>query len=60
MIVRRVLTAAILAAGATAAVLAAAGPASADGCGTVGVPGQDAYQVCNSTVQTVHDLLRPS
>jgi hypothetical protein len=60
MIVRRVITAAALATGASAAVLVAAGPASADGCGTIGVPGQDTYQVCNSTVQTVKDLLRPS
>jgi hypothetical protein len=60
MIVRRVITAAALAAGATAALLAAAGPASADGCGTVGVPGHDTYQVCNPVIQTVKDLLRPS
>jgi hypothetical protein len=60
MIVRRAITAAVLAAGVTAAALAAAGPASADGCGTVGVPGHDTYQVCNPAIQTVKDLLRPS
>jgi hypothetical protein len=61
MTVRRVLLAAALTAGAAAAatVLPSAGPASA-GCGTVGVPGHDTYQVCNPVIDTVQDLLKPS
>ncbi|MDX6199748.1 MAG: hypothetical protein QOJ79_2899 [Actinomycetota bacterium] len=61
MTVRRVLLAAALAVGAAAATsltaLSASGPASA-GCGTVGVPGHDTYQVCNPVIDKVEDLLR--
>ena len=57
MTVRRVLLAAALVAGATAATsltaLSTAGPASAS-CGTIGD-----YQVCNPVVQKVEDLLSP-
>jgi hypothetical protein len=59
MTVRRVLLAAALTAGAFAATTLTAGPASA-GCGTVGVPGHDTYQVCNPLIDTVEDLLQPS
>jgi hypothetical protein len=60
MIVRRALLAAALTVGAAAAtLLSTAGPASAS-CGTIGVPGQDTYQVCNTVVATVEDLLKPS
>ena len=60
MTVCRVLLAAALTAGAAAAiVLPSAGPASA-GCGTVGVPGHDTYQVCNPVIDQVENLLKPS
>jgi hypothetical protein len=59
LVVATALTA--LTAGGAAAVttLTASGPASA-GCGTVGVPGHDTYQVCNPVIDTVENLLRPS
>jgi hypothetical protein len=43
-----------------AALVLTAVPASADGCGTVYVPGQDSFEVCNPLVQTVEDLLERS
>ena len=54
--IRRVLTAAALTAGAGAALVLTAAPASA-GCGTVYVPGQNSVEVCNPLVETVEELL---
>lgn len=59
MFLRRALTAVALTAGATAAVVLTAAPASA-GCGTVYVPGQNTVEVCNPLVETVEDLLELS
>jgi hypothetical protein len=59
MTVRRVLLATALTAGAFAATTLTAGPASAS-CGTVHVPGQDTFEVCNPLIEKVEDLLKPT
>jgi hypothetical protein len=57
--IRRVLTVAALTVGTGAALVLTAAPASA-GCGTVYVPGQNSFEVCNPVVETVEDLLELS
>ena len=57
---RRALTVAGLTVAATAAVVVTAAPASADGCGTVYVPGMNSMEVCNPLIATVEDLLELS
>lgn len=57
---RRALTTVALTVGATAAVAAAATPASADGCGTVYVKGFNTVEVCNPVIATVEDALELS
>lgn len=60
MFLRRALTVAGLTVAATAAVVVPAAPASADGCGTVHVPGMNSVEVCNPVVAAVEDLLELS
>jgi hypothetical protein len=60
MSLRRVLTAAALTLGATAAVVGTAAPASADGCGTVYIKGQNTVEVCNPVIEKAEDLLELS
>lgn len=43
-----------------AALVLSAAPASADGCGTVYVPGQNSVEVCNPLIAQVEDLLELS
>lgn len=57
MSLRRALTAAALTVGATAAVVVTAAPASADGCGTVYIKGQNTVEVCNPVIEKVEDLV---
>lgn len=54
---RRALTVAAVTVGASAAVLATAAPASADGCGTVYIKGQNTVEVCNPVIEKVEDLV---
>lgn len=57
---RRILAAVALTVGTTAALAATAAPASADGCGTIYIKGQNTVEVCNPVVEAAEDLLELS
>ena len=59
-VLRRSLTLAAATVGASAAVLATAAPASADGCGTVYIKGHNTVEVCNPILEQAEDLLELS
>jgi hypothetical protein len=56
----RALVLAAVTVGASVAVLATAAPASADGCGTVYIKGQNTVEVCNPVIEQAEDLLELS